>query len=88
MADWSEVERLVAVMGDAGTGVFELAPEANLSARDPAARAEARDRLRRLAVTTGVPVTFGVLGAANDQIWREQLDTLDRTRRQITFITG
>jgi N-acyl-D-aspartate/D-glutamate deacylase len=79
MADWSEVERLVAVMGDAGTGVFELAPEANLSARDPAARAEARDRLRRLAVTTGVPVTFGVLGAANDQIWREQLDTLDRT---------
>jgi N-acyl-D-amino-acid deacylase len=79
LADWSEVERLVAVMGDTGTGVFEIAPGGDLFARDPDARAEARDRLRRLAVSTGVPITFGILGAPDEQLWREQLDTLDRT---------
>ena len=45
----------------------------------PEARAEANDRLRRLAVDTGVPVTFGVLGAADPQVWRDQLALLDET---------
>src|SRR6478609_1052859 len=67
------------VMGALGVGLFELANESQVAARDPEARAEANARLRRLAVDTGVPVTFGVLGAADPQIWRDQLDLLDQT---------
>ena len=66
-------------MGELGVGLFELANESQVAARDPEARAEANARLRRLAVDTGVPVTFGVLGAADPQIWRDQLDLLDDT---------
>ena len=66
-------------MGELGVGLFELANESQVAARDPEARAEANARLRRLAVDTGVPVTFGVLGAADPQIWRDQLDLLDET---------
>lgn len=79
LAEWSEVERLVATMGELGVGLFELANEPQVAARDPEARAEANARLRRLAVETGVPVTFGVLGAADEQIWRDQLHLLDET---------
>ncbi len=79
LADWSEVEQLVATMGELGVGLFELANEPQVAARDPEVRAEANARLRRLAVATGVPVTFGVLGAADEQIWRDQLDLLDET---------
>ncbi len=79
LAEWSEVEQLVGTMGELGVGLFELANESQVAARDPEARAEANARLRRLAVDTGVPVTFGVLGAADPQIWRDQLDLLDAT---------
>ncbi|MEO5901047.1 MAG: amidohydrolase family protein, partial [Ilumatobacteraceae bacterium] len=79
LAEWSEVVALVATMGELGVGLFELANESQVAARDPEARAEANNRLRRLAIDTGVPVTFGVLGAADPQIWRDQLDLLDRT---------
>ena len=82
LAEWSEVEQLVATMGELGVGLFELANESQVAARDPEARAEANARLRRLAVDTGVPVTFGVLGAADPQIWRDQLDLLDADRRR------
>src|SRR5829696_91607 len=79
LAEWSEVEQLVGTMGELGVGLFELANESQVAARDPEARAEPNARLRRLAVDTGVPVTFGVLGAADPQIWRDQLDLLDQT---------
>ena len=79
LAEWSEIELLVGTMGELGVGLFELANESQVAARDPEARAEANGRLRRLAVDTGVPVTFGVLGAADPQIWRDQLDLLDQT---------
>ena len=79
LAEWSEVERLVGAMGSLGVGLFELANESQVAARDPEVRAEANARLRKLAVDTGVPVTFGVLGAGNPQIWRDQLDLLDET---------
>ncbi len=79
LADWSEVAHLVGVMGGMGGGVFELALDDEFFARDVDARASAHDRLRRLAVATGVPVTFGVLGARDERIWQEQLDNLDRT---------
>ncbi len=79
LAEWSEIELLVGTMGELGVGLFELANESQVAARDPEARAEVNNRLRRLAVDTGIPVTFGVLGAGDQQIWRDQLALLDDT---------
>jgi N-acyl-D-aspartate/D-glutamate deacylase len=61
-AAWSEVCRLVGVMGEMGAGVFELAGEDAISSPDEAVLAEYLGRLRDLAVETRVPFTFGVLG--------------------------
>jgi N-acyl-D-aspartate/D-glutamate deacylase len=58
LAPWQEIQRLVGVMGDLGLGVFELAR--------PSVRAgtpeydEDLERIRALALSTGVPVSFGV----------------------------
>jgi N-acyl-D-aspartate/D-glutamate deacylase len=62
LADWSEVRHLVRVMGEMGAGVFELANEPAVSSPDETVLAEYFGRLRDLAVETGVPITFGVLG--------------------------
>jgi N-acyl-D-aspartate/D-glutamate deacylase len=71
LADWSEVAHLVGVMGAMGVGVFELALDDEFFARDIEPRAAVQDRLRRLAVATGVPITFGVLGARDERIWQD-----------------
>ena len=60
MASWDEVRSLVGVMGDLGSGVFELANEQH---RDDASLAEYYGRLRDLAVESGRPVTFIVASA-------------------------
>ncbi len=60
LAAWSEIEALVSVMGQAGRGIFEVVDGAML-ATDPVARAAGLDRLQDLAVTTGVPITFGMV---------------------------
>src|SRR4029079_17895962 len=39
LAEWSEVEQLVATMGSLGVGLFELANESQVAARDPEVRA-------------------------------------------------
>jgi N-acyl-D-aspartate/D-glutamate deacylase len=79
LADWDEVRRLVGVMGDLGTGIFEMAQEPAARAADPAERAEFFGRMEALAVETGVPFTFGVLSATRDgHDWRDQLDLIDR----------
>jgi N-acyl-D-aspartate/D-glutamate deacylase len=81
LAAWSEVERLVGVMGRTGHGMFELANEAACASPDPAVRAEARGRLRDLAVATGVTVTFGINPSRFNPYWFEMLDLLDETAR-------
>jgi N-acyl-D-aspartate/D-glutamate deacylase len=82
LAAWSEVEALVGVLGDVGTGMFEIAQEPAARSTDPAVRAEFFGRLRALATGTGVPITFGVLATARDgQDWRGQLDLIDSTAR-------
>ncbi len=68
LASWDEVRRLVGVMGDEGAGVFEMALEQAARSRDPEKRAEFLERLRWLALDTGVPVSFGVLGGADDHL--------------------
>src|SRR5579859_538519 len=60
LASWDEVRRLVGVMGDLGTGIFEGGAEGVLS-EDPAVRELAAQRMRSLAVETGVPLTGGVI---------------------------
>jgi len=79
LASWDEVRHLVATMGSMGKGIFEIAHEPAARVSDPEVRAEYLGRLEDLAVETGVPFTFGVLGARRDgQDWRDQLSLLDR----------
>jgi N-acyl-D-aspartate/D-glutamate deacylase len=82
LANWSEVAALVGVMGDVGTGMFEIAQEPAARSSDPAVRAEFFGRLRDLATSTGVPFTFGVLSTTRDgSDWQDQLDLIDSTAR-------
>jgi N-acyl-D-amino-acid deacylase len=68
VAAWDEVAEIVQGMGEAGAGMFQLAPERSTEA---GAMADYQARLRRLAVESGRPVTFMVGGQ------KEQLDTVD-----------
>jgi N-acyl-D-amino-acid deacylase len=68
LATWDEVAEIVRGMGDAGAGMFQLAPERST---EPGAMADYQARLRQLMVQTGRPVTFMVGGQ------KEQLDTVD-----------
>ena len=63
LAAWDEVCRLVAVMGDLGAGVFEVARETAAFRPDDPDHTEVLARLRALAIDTGVPVTFGAMTA-------------------------
>jgi N-acyl-D-amino-acid deacylase len=69
VAAWSEVRHLVAALGRAGKGVFELAPGTEEA------------ELEELAVETRVPVMFGV-GQAGGVDWRGQLELLDRVAKR------
>jgi len=79
MADWSEVRRLVGVMGDLGAGIFEIAGERH----DSADRLrEYHTRLRDLAVETGRPMTWGLFSRrAEPGRWRMYADLLEETAR-------
>ncbi len=82
LAEWSEIEALVGVMGDLGTGMFEIAQESAARSADPAVRDEFFGRMRTLAARTGVPFTFGVLATTKDgEDWRGQLDLIDSTAK-------
>ncbi len=81
LASWGEVESLVRVMGGMGGGIFEIAGED--VGRDPEKQADYYGRLRRLAVETGVPVTFGVASGRKPQGEHlAMLDLLDSTAAQ------
>jgi N-acyl-D-amino-acid deacylase len=69
IASWDEVSAIVTGMGETGAGLFQLAPE---RPADPGEMADYQGRLRRLAVTSGRPVTFMVGGQ------KEQLDAVDQ----------
>jgi N-acyl-D-amino-acid deacylase len=58
LAAWDEVVRLVTVMGTLGAGIFEGA-DGGMMAPDPERRTRALTRMRTLAATTRVPMTFG-----------------------------
>jgi N-acyl-D-amino-acid deacylase len=80
LASWDEVRDLVSVMGELGTGIFEIAGED--TGRDPERVGDYLRRLRELAVDTGVPVTWGMFSmrAAPDH-WRAYFEMLEETAR-------
>jgi N-acyl-D-amino-acid deacylase len=70
LAAWSEIAALVGVVSDYGAGGFGV----TIDPKDPEAFAHDADRLFDLAVSTRVPITFGL------RRWhlQHQLDLLDR----------
>lgn len=76
-ASWEELARLVCVMGRTGRGIFEYARESESRSPDPAVRKAANDRLRDLAVASGVPITFGM--PAGTEGSQDALALLDAT---------
>jgi N-acyl-D-amino-acid deacylase len=78
LADWSEVCAIVNAMGETGRGIFELAGEA--PGRDPERVREYFDRLKALAVESGVPQTWGMFSVrVAPELWRPYFDLLDET---------
>jgi len=80
VAPWDEVRRLVGVMGEMNTGIFEIAGEG--VDRDPGnpGLKDYHRRLRELAVETGRPITFGVFSRKDaPEIWRSYLKLLEET---------
>jgi N-acyl-D-aspartate/D-glutamate deacylase len=80
VAEWSEVRALVQTMGDLGAGIFEIAGED--TGRDLDRRRDYLERLRDLAVETGVPVTWGMFSSRfAPDAWRAYFAALDETAR-------
>jgi N-acyl-D-aspartate/D-glutamate deacylase len=78
LANWEEVKQLVGVMGDLHAGVFEIARET--IDRDPDKMRDYISRLKALAVSTGVPTTFGVTySRKTPHTWRPMFEMVDDT---------
>jgi len=78
LANWEEVRAIVNAVGETGKGVFEIAGEA--PGRNPERIREYHDRLRNLAVESGVTQTWGMFSVkAAPDIWRPYFDLLDET---------
>ncbi|MBV1876954.1 MAG: amidohydrolase family protein [Pseudomonadales bacterium] len=78
LATWDEVRELVGVMGELGAGIFEIAGED--TPRAPEAQREYHERLKDLAVDTGVPVTWGMFSSRRaPEIWPPYFDLLNET---------
>ena len=76
-ASWDELSHLVCVMGKTGRGIFEYARERESRSKDPEVRKAVNERLRDLALKSGVPITFGLpAGSAGTQ---DALKLLDET---------
>ena len=76
VASWKEVQALVGVLGEERSGVFQLASEPAVASHDPDVRKEYAERMKALALDTGVPIAFGLFGTERG---REQLDLIDDT---------
>lgn len=91
VADWSEVVRLVDVVGRSGRGVFELALEQGMKrSPDAEARAKYYAQLLDLAVSSRVPMTFGVQDQmdTDPECWRDQLRLFDAAAARGAKIFG
>ena len=78
LASWEEVRQLVGTMGEMGTGVFEIAGED--TGLNPDRIQDYLNRLKALAVESGVPVTYGMFSAPKaPDYWRPFFDLADET---------
>ena len=78
LAQWDEVRGIVNAMGAVGKGLFEIAGEA--PGRDPDRCREYHERLRDLAVESGVTQTWGMFSVrVAPELWRPYFDLLDET---------
>ena len=77
-ASWDEVRAIVNAVGETGRGVFEIAHEQ--VGRGPQRLREYHDRLRDLALESGVPQTWGMFSSrfAPDH-WRSWVALVDET---------
>jgi N-acyl-D-aspartate/D-glutamate deacylase len=75
LASWTEVVELVGLVGRESTAIFQLAPEP-VDRLDAAAGADYYGRLKQLALSTGVPVVFGV---AATPAWLGAVAAIDDT---------
>lgn len=82
MASWDEFSQLVGVLKGLGSGIVEIARQNIID--DPVERREELEKLKRLAIDSGVPFTFGssfYKRSAPDQ-WREQFAMVDECNAQ------
>lgn len=78
LANWAEVRQLVGVMGELGAGVFEIAGED--TGQDLDRIRDYQERLKALAVDTGVPVTYGMFTMRRaPDCWQSYFDLADET---------
>ena len=78
LASWEEVRAIVNAVGETGKGIFEIAGEA--PGRDPERVREYHERLRDLAVESGVTQTWGMFSIrVAPDFWRPYFDLLDET---------
>ena len=80
LADWNEVRAIVGAMGEMNAGIFEIAGEA--PGREPERQREYFDRLKNLAVESGVPMTFGMFSIRiAPNFWRPYYALADETAK-------
>src|SRR4051794_6580003 len=79
LATWDEVRALVNVMGDLGTGIFEMAGEGPDNP-EGLSKPALEERQRQLAVESGIPFTFGLI--ATDPGGYDALRLIDSTAEQ------
>ena len=80
LAAWDEVRQLVGVMGELNAGVFEIANEQ--TGADPERTRDYLNRLKALALETGVPVTFGQFAHRRyPDDWRQYVALADEIAR-------
>ncbi|MGO8870063.1 MAG: N-acyl-D-amino-acid deacylase family protein [Acidimicrobiales bacterium] len=75
LASWDEVVALVDVMAELGNGIFE-GTDGGMMAADPEVRRRSLGRMRDLAASSRIPVTFGLVATADAG---HLLDFLDET---------
>jgi N-acyl-D-amino-acid deacylase len=77
LAQWSELAMLVSVIGEAGSGILEVA-DGEMMDPDPEVRRTALDRMAELASSTSVPITFGLMATREAGELLEYMDSAAR----------
>jgi N-acyl-D-aspartate/D-glutamate deacylase len=78
IADWDEIERIVAAMGELGAGIFQAGPDVLSRAHNEAFL----ERMRHFALAYRRPVMFGLISTRQGEdpvSWDYQSDFIDAT---------